>query len=152
MRLEGLGQLKNPPHCDSFPRPPGLYHSASNNYPTACPFIKQNKIKNYTNNMQGRAVAEAVSRWLPTPAARVRARAECGVCGGQSGTGASFLRVLRFPLRIIPPISLSSKSPGACTIGLLVAAVPSEANWTPSPTILIYLKENNMQACVKERL
>jgi hypothetical protein len=27
------------------------------------------------------------------------------VCGGQSGTGAGFLRVLRFPLPIIPPIS-----------------------------------------------
>jgi hypothetical protein len=29
----------------------------------------------------------------------------CGVCGGQSGTGAGFLRVLRFPLPNIPPIS-----------------------------------------------
>jgi hypothetical protein len=29
----------------------------------------------------------------------------CGVCGGQSGTGARFLRVLRVPLPIIiPPI------------------------------------------------
>jgi hypothetical protein len=34
-----------------------------------------------------------------------RVRAACGVCGGQSGTGAGFLRVLRFPLPIIPPIS-----------------------------------------------
>jgi hypothetical protein len=55
----------------------------------------------------GRAVAQAVSRWLPT-AARVRVRAACGVCGGQSGTGAGFLRVLLFPLPIIPPISPSS--------------------------------------------
>jgi hypothetical protein len=54
-----------------------------------------------------RAVARAVSRWLPTAAARVRVRATCGGCGGQSGTGAGFLRVLRFPLRIIPPISPS---------------------------------------------
>jgi hypothetical protein len=53
----------------------------------------------------GRAVAQAVSRWLPTAAARVRVRAACGVCGGQSGTGGGFLRVLRFPLPIIPPIS-----------------------------------------------
>jgi hypothetical protein len=30
------------------------------------------------------------------------------VCGGQSGIGAGFLRVLRFPLPIIPPISPSS--------------------------------------------
>jgi hypothetical protein len=49
--------------------------------------------------------SSAVSRWLPTAAARVRVRAACGVCGGQSGTGAGFLRVLRFPLSIIPPIS-----------------------------------------------
>jgi hypothetical protein len=53
----------------------------------------------------GRAVAQAVRRWLPTAAARVRVRAACGVCGGQRGTGAGFLRVLRFPLPIIPPIS-----------------------------------------------
>jgi hypothetical protein len=53
----------------------------------------------------GRAVAQAVRRWLPTAAARVRVRAACGVCGGQSGTGEDFLRVLRFPLPIIPPIS-----------------------------------------------
>jgi hypothetical protein len=56
----------------------------------------------------GRAVAQAVSRWLPTAAARVRVRAACGFCGGQSGTRASFLRVLRFPLPIIPPIAPSS--------------------------------------------
>jgi hypothetical protein len=42
-----------------------------------------------------RAVAQAVSRWLPhaggpdSPTDRA-----CGVCGGQSGTGAGFLRVL----------------------------------------------------------
>jgi hypothetical protein len=51
------------------------------------------------------STAQAVSRWLPTAAARVRVRAACGVCGGQRGNGAGFLRVLRFPLPIIPPIS-----------------------------------------------
>jgi hypothetical protein len=55
--------------------------------------------------LEGRAVAQAVSRWLPTAATRVRVRTACGVCGGQSGTGAGFLRVLRFPLSITPPIS-----------------------------------------------
>jgi hypothetical protein len=49
--------------------------------------------------------SSAVRRWLPTAAARVCVRAACGVCGGQSGTGAGFLRVLRFPLPIIPPIA-----------------------------------------------
>jgi hypothetical protein len=49
--------------------------------------------------------SSAVRRWLPTAATRVRVRAACGICGGQSGTEAGFLRVLRFPLTIIPPIS-----------------------------------------------
>jgi hypothetical protein len=57
---------------------------------------------------QGRAVAQAVIRWLPTAAARARVRAACGVCGVQSGTGAGFLLVLRLPLPIIPSISPSS--------------------------------------------
>jgi hypothetical protein len=67
----------------------------------------------------GRAIAQAVSRWLPTAAARVRARVwSSGICGGQSGAGADFLRVLRFPMPIfIPPNSLSSQSPGEGTIG-----------------------------------
>jgi hypothetical protein len=61
-----------------------------------------------TNCFVGPCVAQAVSRCLPTAAARVRVRAACGFCGGQSGTRAGFLRVLRFPLPIIPPISPSS--------------------------------------------
>jgi hypothetical protein len=53
----------------------------------------------------GRAIAQAVSRWLPTAATRVRARVSlCGICGGQSGAGANFLRVLRFPLPIFFPL------------------------------------------------
>jgi hypothetical protein len=49
----------------------------------------------------GLAIAEAVSRWLPSAAARVRARVgSSGIGGGQSGAGAGFLRVLRFPLPI----------------------------------------------------
>jgi hypothetical protein len=56
--------------------------------------------------IEGRAVAQAVSSsWLPTAAPRIRVRAACGFCGGQSGTGAGFLRVLRVPLPIIPPVS-----------------------------------------------
>jgi hypothetical protein len=48
---------------------------------------------------KGRAAAQAVSGRLPTAAARVQARVRsCGICGGQSGTGEGFLRVLRFPL------------------------------------------------------
>jgi hypothetical protein len=63
-----------------------------------------------TNCEVGRSIAQAVSRWLPTAAARVLARVwSSGICGGQSGAGAGFLRVLRFPLPIfIPPNSPSS--------------------------------------------
>jgi hypothetical protein len=57
----------------------------------------------------GRAVAEVVSRWLPTAAGQVQSRVwSSGICGGQSGVGAGFLRVLRFPLPFIPQISPSS--------------------------------------------
>jgi hypothetical protein len=66
----------------------------------------------------GRAIAEAVGRWLPIAAARVQSRVwSSGSCGGQSGAGAGFLRILRFPLPFIPPNSLSSQPPGAGTIG-----------------------------------
>jgi hypothetical protein len=60
-----------------------------------------------TNFPLDRDIAQALSRRLPTTAARVRAPVRsCGICGGQTGTGVGFLRVLRFPLPIrIPPIA-----------------------------------------------
>jgi hypothetical protein len=60
----------------------------------------------------GRAIVQAVSRRLRTAAARVRVRVRsCGICDLQSGTGARFLRGLRFPLPIrIPPIASQSSS------------------------------------------
>jgi hypothetical protein len=79
---------------------------------------------------QNNAIAQAVSRWLPIAAARVRAWVlSCGICGGQSGAGAGFLRVLRFHLPIfIPPIA--PQSPSSIIWGLYnrpeVAAVPRD--------------------------
>jgi hypothetical protein len=40
------------------------------------------------------AIAQVVSRWFPTMAARVQSQVRLrGICGGQSGTGAGFLGV-----------------------------------------------------------
>jgi hypothetical protein len=75
--------------------------------------------------------------------ARVRARVwSCGICGRQSGAGAGFLRILRFPLSIfIPPIA--PQSPSSIIWGLYnrpeVAVVPSGL----SPTSLIIKNNNN---------
>jgi hypothetical protein len=96
---------------------------------------------------QGRAIAQAVSRWLPTAAARVRARIRsCGICGGQSGAGAGFLRVLRFPLPIfIPPISPQLPPSiiwGRCNRPV-VAAVPSGLSLTPLTIIKKILFPNS---------
>jgi hypothetical protein len=80
-------------------------------------------------------LGQAVSRWLSTAAARVRARVwTYGICGGQSVTGAGFLRVLRFPLPIfIPPIAPQSPSSVICDWynRPVVAAVPSGLSLTP---------------------
>jgi hypothetical protein len=79
--------------------------------------------------------SQAVSRWLPTAAAWVRARIwSCGICGG-----VGFLRVFRFPLSVfIPPIAPQSSS---STIRgwynrLVVAAVPSGCSLT-APRIIV---------------
>jgi hypothetical protein len=69
---------------------------------------------NIISTLVGRAIAEAVSRWTPTAAARVRSRVWSSEIGG---VGAGFLRVHRFPLPFIPPNFPFSQSPGAGTIG-----------------------------------
>jgi hypothetical protein len=92
----------------------------------------------------GRAITHAVSRWLPTAAARVRARGwSYGICGGQSGAGVGFLRVLRFPLPIfIPPIA--PQSPSSIIWGLYnrpeVAAVPIGLSPTPLKKLYVVFR------------
>jgi hypothetical protein len=58
-------------------------------------------------DINGLAVAQAVSRQPPTTAARVRFQVKsCGIYGRQNDTGAGFLRVRQFPLPVlIPPIT-----------------------------------------------
>jgi hypothetical protein len=80
--------------------------------------------------MEGHAIAQAVSCWLPTAAVRVRSQVcSNGICGEQSSAGVGFLRVLWFPLPIfIPPNSPSSQSPEADNNRPVVADVPSGPN------------------------
>jgi hypothetical protein len=61
---------------------------------------------------KGRVITQAVSRRLSTTAARFRTQVRSwGICGGQSGIGPGFFRVLRFPLPIlIPPTASHSLS------------------------------------------
>jgi hypothetical protein len=70
------------------------------------------RIWNKAIRVLGRAIAQAISRWLPTVATRVRAQVRpCGICGGQSGAVAGFLRVLQFLLTfLIPPTAPHSSS------------------------------------------
>jgi hypothetical protein len=75
--------------------------------------IGRNQLLSLYEKFWDRAVAQAVSRRLR---ALVRS---CGICGGQSCTGAGYLRVLRFPLPILHHPS------GAGTEGRRLADVPS---------------------------
>jgi hypothetical protein len=92
-----------------------------------------------TTDCLRRAVVQAVSPWLTTAAARVRARVRsCGICGRQSGAGAGFLRVLWFPLPLFIA-SIALQSPSSIIWGWYnrsaVATVPSGLSLTPSRVI-----------------
>jgi hypothetical protein len=61
--------------------------------------------------IKGRAIDEAVSRRVPTSAVRVRSQVRSyGICGGQSDAGVGFLRVLRFPLLFLIPLTAPHSS------------------------------------------
>jgi hypothetical protein len=55
----------------------------------------------FLTSVLDRAIVQAVSRRLP-PIVRSQVRS-CGICDGQSDTGAGVLRVLQFPLPILIP-------------------------------------------------
>jgi hypothetical protein len=93
-----------------------------------------------TNLMSlGHAIAQAASRWLPTAAARVRARVwQVGLVVDKMAMGQVFSEYFGFPCQphFIPPTSPSSQSSGTSTIGQYMAAVPrGHPIWTPPPTI-----------------
>jgi hypothetical protein len=78
--------------------------------PTLCSDTRRDE-KKTISEMIGRDVAQAVSRRLPISTAQVPARLRsCGIFGGHSRTGAGFLRILHFPLPMIPPITQHSSS------------------------------------------
>jgi hypothetical protein len=80
-----------------------------------------------------RAIAQVVSRRLPTAVARVWSQVRsCGIYDGKNGIEAGFFRVLSFPTPILisPSFSIHFSS-GAGTIGQLVADVPSWLSLTP---------------------
>jgi hypothetical protein len=92
VRSERLGQLKNPPHRDLNPRPSGLQHSALTTTLPRAPHRITNTVLNkqfmgmtdwcclVIVSVRGRAIAQAVSRRLPTAAAWVHTRVWlCGI-------------------------------------------------------------------------
>jgi hypothetical protein len=71
----------------------------------------------------GRATAQAVSRRLPTAAARVQTRVGTwDFVMGKSGAEAGFLRELRFPL----PIYIPSCSPQSSSLSLEAGTIGQE--------------------------
>jgi hypothetical protein len=81
-----------------------------------------------------RAIALAVSRRIPTAAARVRAQVKsCGISGGQSDIGAGILRVLPIPLPILIPPTVPHAS-SSIIRGLHNRPVSGRrTEWTVSP-------------------
>jgi hypothetical protein len=74
-------------------------------------FRKRNIGRTHSNAQVNGAVAQAVSRWFSNTAVLLLTRVRLhGICGGQNRITAGFLRVLSFPLPIVPPTAPHSLS------------------------------------------
>jgi hypothetical protein len=107
---------------------------------SVCHQQKENKFSHsfsrvfHTYLKKGSAIAQVVSHRLSTTAAWVRAQVRSrGICGGQSGIGAGFLRALWSPLQILLPLTaLHSRSIIRGWYNRpVVADVPSGLSLTP---------------------
>jgi hypothetical protein len=91
----------------------------------------------YSNG--GRAIAQAVSRWIPTAAARVRARVwSMGFVVDKVALGQVFSQYFGFPCHSsLHQILYPHNHLGACTIDQKWPTYRVDPVWTPSPTIRI---------------
>jgi hypothetical protein len=79
----------------------------------------------------------------------------CGLCGGQSGTGAGFLQVLPFPLPLIPPTVPHSPHPssGTGTIGQVDSVSPRPRKTTCGDyATTVSSLTNRLGRCVTPRI
>jgi hypothetical protein len=60
----------------------------------------------------GHAVAQAVSRWLPTTVVRVCVQAACGVCGDKAALGQVFSKYFGFPCQSFHQFLYHHNHPG----------------------------------------
>jgi hypothetical protein len=108
---------------------------SSNLEPTIISHATQSKwkyVRKY-GDLGGCAIAEVVSRWLPTAAARVRARVwKMGFVVDKVALGKVFSEFFGFPCQkpFIPPTSPSSQSPRAVSRGLATS-------WSPVQRVLL---------------
>jgi hypothetical protein len=83
---------------------------------------------------KGYAIARVVSRRLPTAAVWFRYQVKsCGISGGHSGTGALFLRVLRFPLPVLVPPTTPHSVSSIIRGWYNMSISGRRTNWTVSP-------------------
>jgi hypothetical protein len=87
----------------------------------------RHKTSTYTGQIR-RAITKAGNPRFPTAAALVRAKVPLsGICGRQSGTGAGFLRLFRFPMSypFHQMLHIHHLLSGPGTVGQLMADVDS---------------------------